>query len=632
MYAVRSPPVPSVEANRWNPRTVLALCIVLDALAFALDLWLPVEYAIATLYIGATLLSFALASKATIVGVAALGSVLVVVGYLLSPASPAYGTVETMTNRGLAMLVLWWTAALAVGHQAARAALVESQATLRTNEARLRSILDTAPEALITIDQRGRIESFSRSAQSLFGYEEPEVLGKNVSLLMPSPYREEHDGYIERYLRTDEKKIIGIGRVVTARRKDGTSFPIELSVGEAVINNHRLFTGFIRDLTATQKIEQELRQAQKMEAVGQLTGGVAHDFNNLLTVILGNLEMLEARIRDERQSELIKEARETAEHGARLTGQLLAFGRRQPLEPELTNVGALLEEMTPLLRRTLGEMIDVRSRTSQEVARVNVDRSQLQNAILNLAINARDAMPRGGSLTVAAENADIDSDYARVHAEVRPGRYVVLSVTDTGTGMRPDVRERAFEPFFTTKEVGAGSGLGLSMVYGFAKQSKGHVQLYSEVGHGTTVRIYLPRADDPDGAQSAPPRADLIRGSGETILVVEDDQRVRRLTVTRLRDLGYHVLEAANGPEALSLLPNHPEIALVFTDVVMPGGMTGTDLAREIQSKRPELKVLFTSGYAEPDLLQKGIARSGTWLRKPYTTADLARTIRAVLE
>ena len=449
---------------------------------------------------------------------------------------------------------------------------------------------------------------------------------------MPSPYREEHDSYLERYLRTGERRIIGIGRVVTARRKDGQNFPIELAVGEAVANGDRLFTGFIRDLTATRKIEEELRQSQKMEAVGQLTGGVAHDFNNLLTVILGNLEMLEARIADERQLELVKEARETAEHGARLTGQLLAFGRRQALDPQLTDLAELLKDIAPLLRRTLGETIEVKTRSRSDTPRVLVDPSQLQNAILNLAINARDAMPTGGRLTIAVENAEIDVDYARLNPEVRTGRYVVVSVTDTGTGMSEEVQRRAFEPFFTTKEVGAGTGLGLSMVYGFAKQSNGHLQLYSEPGHGTTVRIYLPRGQDPTAGAEREPLNEYIPAGGETVLVVEDEPRVRRLTVTRLRDLGYTVLEAANGPEALELVQQHPEIDLVFTDVVMPGGMTGADVAREIQAKQPDVKILFTSGYAEPDIVRKGIAKGAFWLKKPYTAADLARTLRSILD
>jgi PAS domain S-box-containing protein len=615
------------------PKAVLIGCFSLQALAFLIDLALPAEYAIGTLYVGATLLAFWLPLKRAILAVALLGTALLVLGYVISPGSPAFGSLETILNRVIAAAALWWATGLALVRQGYRIALEDSEQRSTENEARLRSVLETAPEALITIDEAGRIESFSRSAELLLGYNAREVIGTNVSILMPSPYREEHDGYLERYLRTGEKRIIGIGRVVSARRKDGSVFPIELAVGEAKVDGHRLFTGFIRDMTARQRLEQDLRQAQKMEAVGQLTGGIAHDFNNLLTVILGNLEMVEMRITDERELELIKEARETAELGAQLTERLLAFGRRQPLQPKLTDVGQLLEGMETLLRRTLGEVIEVSTRVEPRLSKVVVDPSQLQNAILNLAINARDAMSSGGRLVIAASNTQIDADYALLHAEVRPGGYVVISVSDTGTGMSKEVQERAFEPFFTTKEVGAGSGLGLSMVYGFVKQSNGHVQIYSEIGYGTTIRIYLPRADirDESGSNTEEQPIDRFRAQGETVLVVEDEPRVRRLTIKRLQELGYNVLEAAHAQAAVDVLETTPGIDLVFTDVVMPGGMTGADLARRIHERWPNVKVLFTSGYAEPEIVRQGVSAGARWLKKPYTAPDLARTIYEVL-
>ncbi|AWM88489.1 PAS domain-containing sensor histidine kinase [Microvirga sp. 17 mud 1-3] len=509
-----------------------------------------------------------------------------------------------------------------------------SEAILHDREARLHSLLDTVPEALITISEQGTIESFSRSAADLFGYNAGEVVGQNISMLMPPPYRDEHDSYLKRYLHTGEKRIIGIGRVVSGQRKDGSIFPIELAVGEVKIGGQHLFTGFIRDLTATQKIEQELRQAQKMEAVGQLTGGIAHDFNNLLTVILGNLEMLEMQLTSERQLELLREARETAEHGAQLTERLLAFGRRQPLQPRLINIGALLGDMTPLLRRTLGENIQVRSQFDSDLWQVLVDPSQLQSAILNLAINARDAMPTGGRLSIEADNVELEADYAGLYPEVLPGRYVLVAITDTGAGMPREVQERAFEPFFTTKEVGAGSGLGLSMVYGFVKQSGGHVTIYSEPGHGTTIRMYLPHAMAGEAGRRATmsePPIEALRGHGETILLVEDEPRVRRMTAVRLRSLGYRVLDAANGPAALALFDEHPEIDLLFTDMVMPGGMTGTDLADAARARRHSVRVLFCSGYAEPDIVQRGKAAEAGWMKKPYSMRQLAQTLRDVL-
>jgi PAS domain S-box-containing protein len=469
----------------------------------------------------------------------------------------------------------------------------------------------------------------------LFGYAAAEVVGRNVSMLMPEPFRSEHDGYLARYQATGERRIIGIGRVVKAKRKDGTVFPIELSIGEAALpGGKRLFTGFVRDLTARERMEEDLRQAQKMEAVGQLTGGIAHDFNNLLTVILGNLEMLEARLGgDDRQRTLLREAVETARLGAQLTDRLLAFGRRQPLDPRLVDVGRLVADMSVLLQRTLGETVEVRSVIAVDGALTLVDPAQLQNAILNLALNARDAMPEGGMLTIEVTKTELDADYAQMHSEVRPGRYLVLAVTDTGRGMSAEVRERAFEPFFTTKGVGAGSGLGLSMVYGFVKQSGGQVQLYSEVGHGTTVRLFLPLAGEEAGREEGTaPALGAFRSRGETILVVEDESRVRRVSVARLLDLGYRVLEASDGPAALAMLQRHPEIDLLFTDLVMPGGMTGRELAEEAQRRQDGLKVLFTSGYAQPEMVRRGLPPRGAWLKKPYTAAELAAVLREVLD
>lgn len=511
--------------------------------------------------------------------------------------------------------------------------LSTSARTAQDREARLRTIMDTTPEAFITIDQSGTIESFSRSAEALFGYQQKEVIGEKVGILMPPPHREQHDTYLERYLRTGERRVIGIGRVVTGRRKDGTVFPVELAVGEAIVGDHRIFTGFVRDLTARQKIEQELRQAQKMEAVGQLTGGIAHDFNNLLTVITGNLEMLESRIDGREQRELLGEAQDAAMLGAKLTERLLAFGRRQPLSPKRVDIGRLLDEFSELLRRTLGETIELHTTVPARPHEAVIDPSQLQNAILNLAINARDAMPDGGKLFIEVGEAMLDADHAKIHPEVRVGRYVCVAVTDTGSGMSKEVQERAFEPFFSTKPVGSGTGLGLSMVYGFVKQSGGHVLIYSDPGQGTTVRLYLPFARETATAAigAAPGEAQAYHAQGETVLVVEDDARVRRVATTRLRDLGYRVLEADNGPGALEIVGQADRIDLVFTDVVMPGGMNGLQLAQALRAARPDIRILFTSGYAEPDIIAETPTESTHWLKKPYAAMDLARKLREIL-
>ena len=515
-------------------------------------------------------------------------------------------------------------------------ALRTMQAHLVAREAHLRSILDTVPEAMVVIDESGTITSFSAAAERLFGFSTGEVIGRNVKMLMPEPDRGAHDGYMERYLETGERRIIGYGRVVTGQKKDGTHFPMELAIGEARAAGQRIFTGFIRDLTSRHRIEEELRQAHKMEAVGQLTGGIAHDFNNLLTVVSGNLEMIERRLTDDRARALLREAQGAAEDGAKLTAQLLAFGRKQPLNAKLADVGQLVSRFSDLLRRALGETIELRTIVSGAPGAALVDASQLQNALLNLALNARDAMPRGGRLTVEVSAAKLDADYASMYPEVRTGSYVLISVTDTGQGMPAEVRQRAFEPFFTTKGVGAGTGLGLSMVYGFTKQSGGHVQIYSEVGQGTSVRLFLPAASmvapQAEAAADGLLAPSGLPGGSETILVVEDDVRVRRVAVARLEDMTYRVLQAETAAEALTVLAAHPEIALLFTDIVMPGGMSGDELAREARKLRPGLKIIMTSGFAEPSVAVRELAAEASWLKKPYSAMELAIRIRELLD
>jgi PAS domain S-box-containing protein len=508
-----------------------------------------------------------------------------------------------------------------------------AQSMVAEREARLRSILETAPDAIITIDERGIVQSFSAAAERLFGYAPGEVIGRNVKMLMPAPHRENHDDYLARYLRTGEKRIIGIGRQVEAQRKDGTVFPMQLAVGDVKLGEVHIFSGFITDLTARVKMEQDLRQAQKMEAIGQLTGGVAHDFNNLLTVISGNLEMLERRLKDAEHRELLKEAQEASQLGADLAKRLLAFGRRQSLNPKPIDLNALVGGMVELLRRSLGEMIEIETRLADGLPAIMVDPGQIENALLNLTVNARDAMPTGGQLIIETARAQIDADYA-AYANAVPGIYVTLAVTDTGTGMAPEVRQRAFEPFYTTKGPGAGSGLGLSMVYGFVKQSGGHVQLYSELGHGTTVRLYLPARVDDAGTREQRPAASVARAaSGETVLVVEDDQRVRRVSVRRLKELGYVVIEADSGSAALAVLDREEPIDLLFTDIVMAGGMTGVELAHEARRRRRELKILFTSGYAEPAVMKGGrLPTNAGWLGKPYSINDLDAKLRELFE
>jgi CheY-like chemotaxis protein len=368
--------------------------------------------------------------------------------------------------------------------------------------------------------------------------------------------------------------------------------------------------------------------------VGQLTGGIAHDFNNLLTVILGSAEMLtESLSADPEARELAELAAGAAERGAELTQRLLAFGRRQALEPRVVDVNKLVAGMDGLLRRSLRGDIDIETVLADGAGSSLIDPAQFENAILNLAINARDAMPDGGRLTIETSNIAFDDDQIFAQDEIAAGRYVMVSVSDTGTGMPADVLERAFEPFFTTKEVGKGTGLGLSMIFGFMKQSGGHAKIYSEVGEGTTVRLYLPRVGSEHETQDSSTDESISAGRQEHILVVEDDPAVRKFVDAQLRGLGYTVTEATNGHEALRIVETRPDVDLLFTDIIMPGGMNGRQLADEALKIRPGLKVLFTSGYTQNAIVHHGRLDPDVYfLPKPFRRRDLAAKIRQVLE
>jgi PAS domain S-box-containing protein len=399
---------------------------------------------------------------------------------------------------------------------------------------------------------------------------------------------------------------------------------------------------FLRDVTERQRIEQQLRQAQKMEAVGQLTGGIAHDFNNLLTVVLGNIDVLRQRLtegdlrRNDREMEKAAGAvARAAERGALLTQRLLAFSRRQALEPTPVDPNKLLAGIADLLRRTLGEGIAIETILAGGIWRTLADPTELENAILNLALNARDAMPSGGKLTVETENAYLDEDYARIHEDVSVGQYVLIAVSDTGFGMSKEVAEKAFEPFFTTKGVGQGTGLGLSQVYGFVKQSGGHVKIYTEPGKGTTVKIHLPRLVSTEVAAhevASEPEASAPRAHGETILVVEDDEDVRAYSAGVLQELGYRVLTAADGATALRLVESEPDVKLMFTDIGLPGGLNGREVAEAAWRIRPSLNVLFTTGYARTTIVHHGRLDPGVeLLGKPFSSPALAARIRQLL-
>jgi PAS domain S-box-containing protein len=509
-------------------------------------------------------------------------------------------------------------------------------------ESKLEAILNSAVAAIITIDTLGIIQTVNPATERLFGYKAEELPGQNVRVLMPSPYHEEHDAYIASYVKTGKKKIIGIGREVKGQRKDGTVFPVDLAVSEFVADGVRYFAGIISDLSERKRLEEafleserKLATAQRIDAVGQLTGGIAHDFNNLLTVITGNLELLESRINEPGLQELVNEAREAADLGAQLTDRLLTFARRRHLEVEVLHLNEVVLKTTSLLRRTLGEQINLSTVLQPNLWPTKSDPGQIESAIVNLALNARDAMPRGGKLIIETDNVTIEHEgMARLrHPELRPGDYVELSVSDTGTGMKVEVQQRAFEPFFTTKSRGHGTGLGLSMIHGFARQSGGDVTIFSEEGHGTTVKLYLPRLERSDPVAETKTIKDSLHSTGERILVVEDDERVRNLTVKRLTELGYEVLEAADGVTAINMLEEGLRVDLVFTDVIMPGGVSGFDVIRRALELDPQTKAVATSGYTEDIAIDQEQALGPTIrvLRKPYRQVDLKQTIREAL-
>jgi len=387
---------------------------------------------------------------------------------------------------------------------------------------------------------------------------------------------------------------------------------------------------------ALRKSEAALRQAQKMEAIGMLAGGVAHDFNNLLGVIIGNLEFIADRAQiDDDMREMVQDTLDAALRSASLTQQLLAYSRRQPLIPKVVSIARLVSNLTELMRRTIGETVQIRTRIPGNLWRVRVDPNQFDTALLNLAVNARDAMPGGGVLTIETDNVVLDQSYADQHADMTAGEYVLIAVTDTGTGMPKEVTEKALEPFFTTKPVGKGTGLGLSMVYGFVRQSNGHLEINSEAGRGTTVKLYFPGVDigSKDQVRPAAPDTVPLACGGEVILIVEDDAAMRKFVVSLVASLGYVAIEAEDGEAARQLLDQTGHVDLLLADVMLPNGMSGLDVARAAQARRPGLHVLFMSGYTRNAVVHNGALDEGVHLlTKPFRRADLARKLRQVLD
>ena len=511
----------------------------------------------------------------------------------------------------------------------------KAEEELRKSQKLKGSIIQSALDCIIVMDHQGLVIEFNPAAESTFGYAREAVLGKPLAnLIIPPSLREQHRQGLARYLATGEDPVLGKRIEITAMRADGTEFPVELSITPMGFEGQPIFTAFLRDLSERKQLEQQFRQAQKMESVGQLAGGIAHDFNNMLTVIMGYSALLLQKLRtDDPLRSLIEKIKVAGERASLLTKQLLAFSRKQVLQPRVLDLNAVLTNIDQLLQRLIGEDIGLITVPAPGLGRVKVDPSQIEQVIVNLTVNARNAMPQGGKLTIETANVELGNAYAREHVSVTPGPYVMLAVSDTGCGMNAETQARIFEPFFTTKEPGKGTGLGLSTVYGIVKQSDGNIWVYSEPGRGSTFKIYLPRIEE--AVETVEPGAvptRTFRGS-ETILLVEDEDSVRRLARSILQANGYTVLEAHHGKEAILLSGRHEgPIHLMITDIVMPE-MSGRELAERLKPSRPDMKVLFMSGYTDKAIVHHGELDPGTeFLQKPFTPDALLRKVREGLD
>jgi len=485
--------------------------------------------------------------------------------------------------------------------------------------------------AIFLLDREGYVVTWNVGAERIKGYRQDEIVGRHFSVFYTP---EDRAAEVPRNA-LETARVLGKFEAEAWRvRKDGSRFFANV-VLDAVHDASGQLIGFAkitRDMTERRAMEAQLRQAQKMEAIGQLTGGVAHDFNNLLTIIIGNLDILSRESNDvSRRQRATEHAMQGAQRAATLTQQLLAFSRRQPLHPRSTDLNKLVARTVEMLQRLLGETIIVQARLDPDVGHAHVDSHQLENSLINLAVNARDAMPDGGTLTIGTANVDATALSQWRLSDVQPGEYVQVAVTDSGTGMPTDVIEHAFEPFYTTKPQGKGTGLGLSQVYGFARQSGGTVTLSSEVGAGTSVAIYLPRDRAPSEPEQSPDG--VVQRGTETILLVEDEEGVRTFTADILRELGFNVIEVGDGPSALAELRNLAHVDLLLTDVGLPGGLNGRQLADQVREVRPALRILFTTGYAREAIVGDGRLESGVaLLRKPYARADLVARVRELLD
>ncbi|MEN3975756.1 PAS domain S-box protein [Emcibacter sp. SYSU 3D8] len=532
---------------------------------------------------------------------------------------------------GVAMLIAVIAALFAIGRRRQE----RNIRALAALEDSTRTIMNAAAVGLMTIDENGIIRSFNPEAERIFGYAENDAVGANVSMLMPEPEQKAHDGHIARFLGSGSSNVVGTGtRELLGRRKDGKTFPMELSVAQMTTGGRTHFVGSIQDVSERKATEESLRQAQKMETLSNLTGGVAHDINNMLMSVQTNLELVEDHLGDDPAAvDSMSLALEALKHGAELSNRLLAFSRKQPLQLKVTNINTLVGDTFQQLKRTLPDSINVRTSLAGDAWSAEVDPTQLANSLVSLAFNARDAMPGGGILRVETSNTRLDEADVADMEGLRPGDYVSITVTDNGCGMPPAVAARSFDPFFTTKPAGQGSGLGLSMVYGFAKQSGGHVSIESEEGKGTSVRMLFPRTGAQSLAQIPVRTRKPAQAQGETILLVEDEPTVRAGISRILGGLGYIVHGAGSGPEAMDLIDGGLAPDLILADVVLPAGMSGPEVASAVVARVPSCKVLFMSGYTDNIMGHEGRLDPGVeLLTKPFPRAAIAAKLREILD
>jgi len=544
-------------------------------------------------------------------------------------------------DRGRVILDAGGRAERVVGSVADVSERKRAEAVLREREARYRAVLESAMDAFVAMDHEGRVTEFNAAAERMFGRSRATVLGQELAeLIIPASFRDAHRRGLARYLATGATSLLG-GRVeVAALRADGSEFPVELTVTRARPDDPPIFNAYIRDLTdrkraevARASLEMQLQQAQKMEAVGRLAGGVAHDFNNLLTVITGRAYMLLSRLKAgepmHRDVELIQK---TAQRAVGLTSQLLAFSRKQVVQPRVVELGPLVADLVPMLQRMIGEDIELAVDPAPGSGRVKVDPGQMQQVLMNLVVNARDAMPSGGRIGIAIRDVEVDEAAALYQSNLPPGPYVVVAVSDTGTGMSAETAAHIFEPFFTTKEQGKGTGLGLSTVYGIVEQSRGHIAVESELGRGTTFTIHLPRVEETVPAGPPAEAGRRLRTTARTVLVVDDEPEVLELATEILKRVGYSVLGAADGSAALEMVRRHEgDIHLLVTDMVMPG-LSGRDLAERLRALRKALPVLYISGYVQDASARAALASErSAFVAKPFTPELLTDRVRELL-